>query len=86
MSPPAGQNIQKSMVSHTFRLKNHQKYFIRYTPKMFLRNALILKFLLLKALWSYTRSKFLESYTPPDIQIRVKATKQSERFLPVLGA
>jgi hypothetical protein len=29
------------------------KYFIRYSSQMFLRNTLILKFWLLKALWSY---------------------------------
>ncbi len=37
-----------------------------------MRNPLVLNFLLLKALWSYTCSKFWKSYTPPAARIRVK--------------
>ncbi len=81
--PLAGRNIQKQcwkrVVSSNFWLKNSpktpfftQKYSIRYTPKMFLRYTLIKILLLFKALWSYTCSKFWESYTPQAIWIRVK--------------
>ncbi len=48
-----------------------QKYIIRYTPKMFLRKKWILNFSLLKAMWSYTCTKFRESYAFPAIRIRV---------------
>jgi hypothetical protein len=52
-----------------------------------LRNALILKFSLLKALWSYTCSKFWKSYTPPAAWIRVNAAISYKQALnPVAGA
>jgi hypothetical protein len=82
ISPQAGQNTQKwrqkQAVPCFFGLKLPktlffaQKYFIRYTPKMFFEEYINFKILLLKALWSFTCSKFQESYMPPAIQNWVK--------------
>jgi hypothetical protein len=78
--PPAGQNKQKrhrkQLISCLLGLKIAyppffaQKYLIRYTPKMFFEESI--NFFFHKALWSYTCSKFQESYTPPAIRMRVK--------------
>jgi hypothetical protein len=51
-----------------------KKYLIRYTSKLFFEEYNFKK-ILLEEMWSYTCSKFRESYTPPAIRIRVKNLK-----------
>ncbi len=48
-----------------------QKYLIRYTFRWFFRNTWIKTILLLKAILSYSCSKFRKSYTPLAAEIRV---------------
>jgi hypothetical protein len=72
-NPEYTKTAPKPAVSCTCWLENRRKSVHKiYSHDVFWGLHELKKFLLLKAMWSYTTSNFRESYMPPVIWIRVK--------------